>query len=60
MVKTVREKDITFKLDEPISELFSQMRKVSQKAIEGMNPHPYYLEVSFLDFGSNDHIFWSN
>ncbi len=46
IIKTVREKETTFKLDEPITELFKQMRLVSQKVIENLQPHPYYLQVS--------------
>jgi len=46
IIKTVREKDIVFKLDDPVSEVFSRMRKVSQEVLKTLVPHPYYLRVS--------------
>lgn len=56
IIKTVREKGITFKLDEPVLELFKQMRIVSSKLLEDLQPHPYYLQVSLnLQICSN---FW--
>lgn len=45
-MKTVRERAATFKLDEPISELFSRMRAVSKKVLVTLDPHPHYLMVS--------------
>lgn len=50
IIKTVREKDINFKLDEPVAEIFNRMRQVSLKVIENLQPHPFYLSVSALRF----------
>ena len=46
IVKTIRERGSTFKLDEPISELFSRMRNVSKKVLASLDPHPHYMMVS--------------
>lgn len=43
IVKTIRERGSTFKLDEPISELFSRMRNVSKKVLASLDPHPHYM-----------------
>jgi hypothetical protein len=46
IVKTIREKDLIYKLDDPIPDIFKRMREVSKKIIENMQPNPYYLQVS--------------
>lgn len=42
----MREADIKFRLDEPISEIFKKMREVSKNILKNLKPHPYYLSVS--------------
>lgn len=46
IIKTVRERGVSFQLDEPVAEIFSRMRQVSLKVIESLQPHPFYLSVS--------------
>jgi enoyl reductase-like protein len=46
IVKTVREESTLFKLEEPIQEIFKRMRKVSQKVLDDLRPHPHYLQVN--------------
>ena len=43
IVKTVREEDCHFKLEESISEIFRRMRAVSAKVLSIMDPHPMYI-----------------
>jgi hypothetical protein len=46
ILKTVREDDCQFKLEQPINEILSRMREISLKILKDMKPHPHYLLVS--------------
>jgi len=43
IVKTIRERGVTFKLDEPLSEIFRRMRDMSNTLLKDLKPHPCYL-----------------
>ena len=46
IVQTIREKGVTFKLDEPLSEIFRRMREMSNTLLKDLKPHSCYLLVS--------------
>jgi hypothetical protein len=47
IVKTVRAPDMTYKVEEPIGEIFLRMREISEK-VKTLKPHPMYLSVSII------------
>lgn len=46
IVKAVRAKAATFKLDQPVSEIFARMRTVSEQYLSTLQPNSFYLTVS--------------
>ena len=44
-MKTVRAPNMTYKVEEPIGEIFLRMREISEK-VKTLKCHPIYLSVS--------------
>jgi len=51
ILKTVREENCQFKLEQPVNEIFQRMRGVSLSVIKSLKPHPHYLLVSLKFVG---------
>ena len=46
IVKAVRANSATFKLDQPMAEIFARMRAVSEQYLSALQPNSFYLTVS--------------
>ena len=46
IVRTVRSRSATFKMDFPMSEIFARMRQVSDQFLSTLQPNSFYLTVS--------------